>query len=192
MDTIINLDKELLLFLNGLGSSFWDSFWMFITNQLNWTPVFLLIIYLTFKKFGWKKGGMLLISMILLVVISDQFVNFVKNSTMRLRPCNDPSINSLLRTVYIPGGYSFMSGHATTSTFFTTFVIYWFRKFDRRIFFLMLFPVLFGYSRLYLGVHFPTDVLTGYVTGMVLGCIYAQLIERLLNLLFPPTTATIT
>ena len=139
LDTILQYDTELLIFLNNLGSSFWDPFWMFITNQLNWTPLFLFIIYLTFKRFGWKKGAVLILSMIALVAISDQFVNFVKNSTMRLRPVNDPLVSEFLRIVYKPGGFSFMSGHATTSTFFTVFVISVLSGYGKRVFWFLTF-----------------------------------------------------
>lgn len=177
LDTLLQYDTELLIFLNNLGSSFWDPFWMFITNQLNWTPLFLFIIYLVYKRFGWKKGTFLILSMIALVAISDQFVNFVKNSFMRLRPVNDPLVSEFLRIVYKPGGFSFMSGHATTSTFFTVFVITVLSGYGKRVFWLLTFPILFGYSRLYLGVHYPTDVMTGFLTGTVLALLYFKTVD---------------
>lgn len=177
LDTLLQYDTELLIFLNNLGSSFWDPFWMFITNQLNWTPLFLFIIYLVYKRFGWKKGTFLILSMIALVAISDQFVNFVKNSFMRLRPVNDPLVSEFLRIVYKPGGFSFMSGHATTSTFFTVFVITALSGYGKRVFWLLTFPILFGYSRVYLGVHYPTDVMTGFLTGTVLALLYFKTVD---------------
>ncbi len=177
LDTLLQYDTELLIFLNNLGSSFWDPFWMFITNQLNWTPLFLFIIYLVYKRFGWKKGTFLILSMIALVAISDQFVNFVKNSFMRLRPVNDPLVSEFLRIVYKPGGFSFMSGHATTSTFFTVFAITALSGYGKRVFWLLTFPILFGYSRLYLGVHYPTDVMTGFLTGTVLALLYFKTVD---------------
>lgn len=177
LDTLLQYDTELLIFLNNLGSSFWNPFWMFITNQLNWTPLFLFIIYLVYKRFGWKKGTFLILSMIALVAISDQFVNFVKNSFMRLRPVNDPLVSEFLRIVYKPGGFSFMSGHATTSTFFTVFVIQALSGYGKRVFWLLTFPILFGYSRVYLGVHYPTDVMTGFLTGTVLALLYFKTVD---------------
>lgn len=177
LDTLLQYDTELLIFLNNLGSSFWDPFWMFITNQLNWTPLFIFIIYLVFKRFGWKKGTFLILFMIALVAISDQFVNFVKNSFMRLRPVNDPLVSEFLRIVYKPGGFSFMSGHATTSTFFTVFAITALSGYGKRVFWLLTFPILFGYSRLYLGVHYPTDVMTGFLTGTVLALLYFKIVD---------------
>ena len=177
LDTLLQYDTELLIFLNNLGSSFWNPFWMFITNQLNWTPLFLFIIYLVYKRFGWKKGTFLILSMIALVAISDQFVNFVKNSFMRLRPVNDPLVSEFLRIVYKPGGFSFMSGHATTSIFFTVFVITALSGYGKRVFWLLTFPILFGYSRLYLGVHYPTDVMTGFLTGTVLALLYFKTVD---------------
>ena len=121
-DSIIQKDKELLIFLNNLGSEQWDSFWLVITNQFYWAPLFLFVFYLVIKSFGWKRGGLMILAMILLVALSDQFTVFVKNNTHRLRPNNDPEILHLLRTLIKPQSFSFMSGHATTSTFFLSLI----------------------------------------------------------------------
>ena len=67
LDFFIQKDKELLIFLNNLGSEQWDPFWLLITKQLYWTPLFLLILYLIFKSFGFKKGGFVILSIVGLV-----------------------------------------------------------------------------------------------------------------------------
>lgn len=184
-ESILHTDQEILIYLNNLGSKQWDSFWMAITNQLNWIPLFLLVVFLVVKTYGWKRGGFLILSMIVLVAFSDQFTNLIKNTTQRLRPNNDPSINHLLRTIYSPKGFSFMSGHATTSTFFTIYVLLLLKKFFKKyIFLLLLFPLVFSYSRLYLGVHFPIDVLTGISIGCFLAILYFKGIRILFKKIF--------
>ncbi|WP_439132165.1 phosphatase PAP2 family protein [Polaribacter sp.] len=183
-DSIIQKDKELLVFLNNLGSEQWDPFWLAITNQLHWAPLFVLIFYLIIKSFGWKRGGFMILAMILLVAFSDQFVNLIKDYTARLRPNNDPQIKDSLRTLIRPQSYSFISGHATTSTFFSVFVVLLLRKKYKRIYLILLFPLLFAYSRLYLGVHFPIDILLGILTGVVLANIYYFFFKKLDQKLF--------
>jgi len=176
-ESIIHLDKQLLIFLNNLGSSFWDPFWLAITNQRNWIPLFLFVFYLVIKTFGWKKGGLLILSMILLVAFSDQFTNLIKNSVMRLRPNNDTAINHLLRRHINPQSFSFISGHATTSTAFATFTFFLLKKQYKNIRFIVLFPLIFAYSRLYLGVHFPMDILAGMLTGFFIGIGFYRLVK---------------
>ena len=184
LDSIINKDKELLIFLNNLGSEQWDSFWLLITSQFNWTPLFLFIFYLVIKSFGWKKGGFVILTLIVLVAFSDQFVNLIKNTTERLRPNNDPEILHLLRTFIKPQSFSFISGHATTSTFFAVFVILLFREKYKSIYLILLFPLIFAYSRLYLGVHFPIDISLGILTGVLLAHSYHFLFKKIYKKLF--------
>lgn len=184
-DYIIQKDKELLVFLNGLGSEQWDAFWLLVTNQLNWAPLFLFIFYLIIKSYGWKRGGCMILSMILLVAFSDQFTNLIKNNIERLRPNNDPEIMDSLRLFINPQSYSFMSGHATTSTFFTVYVILLLKEnFKKYIYFLLIFPLLFSYSRLYLGVHFPLDIFVGISIGTILANLYYYLYKKVDNKLF--------
>ena len=184
LDTIIQKDKELLIFLNNLGSEQWDSFWLVITNQFSWAPLFLFIFYLIIKSFGWKQGGFMIFSMILLVAFSDQFTNLIKNSVERLRPNNDTEIKHLLRTFIKPQSYSFMSGHATTSTFFSVFVILLLKDKYKYIYAILLFPLFFAYSRLYLGVHFPIDIFVGILIGIMFANIYHYLYKKIDNKLF--------
>ena len=168
-DILIQKDKQFLIYLNNLGSEQWDSLWLFITNQLNWAPLFLLIIFLIFKNLGWKKGGFLFLFLIVMVAFSDQFTNMIRGIFERLRPNNDTSINHLLRTLINPQSYSFTSGHATTSTAFTVFVYLLFRDKYKYIKWMFLFPLVFAYSRLYLGVHFPIDIVCGAIVGTTIG-----------------------
>ncbi|WP_375240376.1 phosphatase PAP2 family protein [Polaribacter sp.] len=176
---IIQKDKELLIFLNNLGNEYWDPFWLTVTDQRNWIPLFLLIMFLVIKKFGWKKGGFVLLAMIILVAFSDQFTNLIKNSVQRIRPNNDITIKYQLRTLISPQSFSFMSGHATTSTFFTVFVILLLKDAYKHVYFLLLFPMIFAYSRLYLGIHYPIDILVGILIGITFAKIYFYLFNKL-------------
>jgi undecaprenyl-diphosphatase len=181
---IIQKDKELLVFLNNLGNENWDAFWLGITNQLNWAPLFILIIFLVIKSFGWKRGGFVVLSMILLVAFSDQFTNLIKDSFERLRPNNDPEIKYLLRIFIRPQGFSFMSGHATTSTFFSVFTVLVLREKYRYIYFILLFPLVFSFSRVYLGVHFPIDISVGIIVGTFFANLYFRLYKKVAKKLF--------
>jgi undecaprenyl-diphosphatase len=182
---IIQKDKELLVFLNNLGNENWDALWLGITHQLNWAPLFIFIIFLVIKSFGWKRGGFVVLSMILLVAFSDQFTNLIKDSFERLRPNNDPEIESLLRIFIRPQSFSFMSGHATTSTFFSVFTVLVLREKYKYIYFILLFPLVFSYSRVYLGVHFPIDISVGIIIGTFFANLYFRLYEKVAKKLFP-------
>jgi len=179
-DRITQIDKELLIFLNNLGSEQWDSFWFAITNQFNWSPLFALLLFLIFKKFGWKSGGLLLLFLILLITFSDQFTNFIKNTFERLRPCNTDGVIQYIRQFdYKPSSFSFYSGHAASSMTFTFFIILLLKRHVKYIYFLILFPLLFGYSRIYLAVHFPLDVISGYLAGIFFGYLFYKLQQKL-------------
>lgn len=185
LDILIKKDQELLVFLNNLGSENWDAFWLYITKQFNWIPLFVLILFLVFKKFGVKKSLFVLVFIAILVAFSDQFTNLIKYSTGRLRPCNTPELRPLIRQFsYRPRGFSFWSGHASLSTTFTVFMILTLRKSYKFIYFLILFPLVFGYSRIYLGVHFPIDVTSGYISGVLLGFGFYKLFKFLYTKIF--------
>lgn len=184
MFDIIQKDKELLIYLNNLGTENWDTLWLGITHQFNWAPLFIFIIFLVIKNFGWKRGGVVIISMILLVAFSDQFTNLIKNSVERLRPNNDPEIKHLLRIFIKPQSFSFMSGHATTSTFFSVFTVLLLREKYKYIYFILLFPLVFAYSRVYLGVHFPLDISLGIIIGTLFANLYFILYKKVDSRIF--------
>ena len=98
IENIIQKDKELLIYLNSLGSESWDGFWLAITNQFHWTPLFVFLLYLVFKYLGLKKGLFTVLFLALLVTFSDQITNVIRGVFERLRPNNDPAIRDVLRT----------------------------------------------------------------------------------------------
>lgn len=184
LQDIIQIDQNLLIYLNNLGSTKWDSLWLFITNQFFWSPLFILIIYLTIKSYGWKTGGFLILSMIVMVAFSDQFTNFIKNTVQRSRPNNNEEIKHLLRVLINPQSYSFMSGHATTSTFFSVYVLLLLKDNYKYIYLILFFPLVFSYSRLYLGVHFPVDIFVGILIGVTFANLYFILSKKVIKKLF--------
>ena len=175
LEKIIGLDKKVFVFLNGLGSESFDGLWLIITKQLYWTPFFLLIFYLLFKKIGWKNLFIVIGFIAVLILVCDQTANLFKNSFQRLRPCNDPEIKDIIRVVKSSPSFSFFSGHAANSMATAVFVFSLFRKYYKYAFLLFLFPLIFAYSRIYLGLHFPTDILTGYAFGVAYGLLFHKL-----------------
>jgi len=178
-DKILTLDKELLIFLNGLGSTTFDPFWMVITKQSNWTPFFLILLYLIYKKIGVKQTLYLLLFVMVLVTLSDQFTNLVKETFQRLRPCSDPNVNSLIRVVKPSKTFSFFSGHASNSMASATFLYFILRDKFKYFGLLFLWPLIFAYSRIYLGLHYPSDIICGYINGFTLGFLFYKFYQFL-------------
>jgi len=178
LDNVILKDKELLVYLNSFGNENWDSFWLYITNQFHWIPVFVIVLVFVFYKLGLKKSLFLLLFLAAMIAFSDQLTNLVKHITGRIRPCNAPDIKPLIREFsYRPKGKSFWSGHAGVSTIVTTFLILLMRRYSKLIYLMILFPILFGYSRIYLGVHYPGDVTIGYIVGGIIGLLFYRLFK---------------
>lgn len=175
MEELLKFDKELFIFLNSLGSVSYDDFWSIITQQIYWTPFFIGVFYLIQKKVGWKNFGIAIVFLALLITFTDQITNLVKNGIQRLRPCNDPEIKEIIRVVISRNSYSFFSGHASNSMGSTMFIFLIIRNYYKHTYLLFFFPIIFAYSRIYLGLHFPLDILTGYIFGIVNGIVFYKL-----------------
>ncbi len=169
LDRIIEKDREFFIYLNNLGSDNWDVFWLTVTDKYMWIPLYFILLFLLFWYYDWKKALILLIITAVLVAFTDQFVNLIKYTTHRLRPNRDPSLENLIRVVKNSGGFSFVSGHATNSFAVSTFMILSLRNYFKPIYLVLLWPILFFYSRIYLGVHFPIDVTFGMFLGILIG-----------------------
>ena len=177
LNSILNYDKQLLLFLHSKGSITWDSFWIFITNPLHWIPLFFLLFFLGYKVFGFKKTSLITIITALSGVFSLLTVNLIKNYFQRLRPINDTSINNAIRILVEQNDFSFVSGHSTVS-FTISFILFWvLKKHYKYIFLIFIFPILFAYSRIYLAVHFPIDILFGMLLGYVIALIFYKIMR---------------
>jgi undecaprenyl-diphosphatase len=177
LEQLLNLDKELFVFLNGLGSESFDAFWKIITKQVYWAPFFLGIFYLLQKKVGWKNFGIIILFLALLIAFTDQITNLFKYSFQRLRPCNTPDIKDIIRIVVERNSFSFFSGHASNSMASTLFIFLIIRRYYNYSFLLFLFPLIFAYSRIYLGLHFPLDILSGYAFGIFSGLLFYKLYQ---------------
>jgi undecaprenyl-diphosphatase len=184
LEKILTIDKQILIFLNGLGSIQYDNFWLIVTKQANWTPFFLLLLYIVFKNIGWKQTLVLVVFVAILLTFTDQVTNGFKYYFERLRPVNDPEINQLLRIVKESKSFSFFSGHAANSMAAAMFLYQLLHKNYRYFGLIFIWPVFFSYSRIYLGLHFPTDLLVGYFFGASFGFGFYKLYQLTLTKYF--------
>jgi len=167
LENLLSLDVQLLVYLNGLGSEAYDGLWLFITKQTNWTPLFLILLYIIYTKVGIKQTLYILLAIAILILITDQSTNLVKYTVQRLRPCNNPDI--IIRAVKTSKSFSFFSGHAANSMAAAMFIYHVLKPYFKYTFLLFLWPLIFAYSRIYLGLHYPLDILCGYLFGMMTG-----------------------
>ena len=171
-DSLIEKDIELFLYLNNLGTLQWDGFWLFITDKYKAIPLYIVLLYITFKQFGFKKTILVLFFVIVLITISDQTSNLFKYGFKRLRPCHDESLINLMRLVKerCGGLYSYFSAHAANSMAIAAFFGLILKPTIKlKSIFLIFWALLVAYSRIYIGVHFPLDVLTGIFFGILYG-----------------------
>ena len=179
------LDHQLFLFLNGLHADWLDPVMTFVSSEMGWIPFYIVLLYLVFKKLGWRGLLFVVIGVAVLITCSDQLSAHVfKPVFHRLRPCHDPLIQDL---VHLPNGhcggqYGFISSHACNTFALASFITLLMKRFYKKIGWLMfIWATLVAYSRIYMGVHFPGDVLCGAAVGMMLGFGIGSLLSMILK-----------
>ena len=180
--TLEEIDIQLLIYLNSLGSEFWDPLWIVLTNKLTYIPLFAIIVFYFYKKFGFKQALLLLFFIALLILFTDQSTNFFKDSFQRLRPCREYFLGLREIDIYC-GKYGFFSAHASNSMAVSLFIIKIMREKYSSIFSLILFiwVAVFSYSRIYLGLHYPSDILFGLIFGTISSTIFYSLYSKTNN-----------
>ena len=181
---IWDLDRSLMLAINGSWGASWDGFWWLVTQPWFWIPFFVATIWLMYRQMGWRWMLVALGLVVLGLALADQTANFFKTYTPKFRPSRTllpwgeaaVPYNTLIHTVkslftgvnYIGGNFGTVSGHAATAMAIgltSAGIIrrrwYWFAA--------GMYVVLTSFSRMYLGVHFPLDILFGLTAGTLIG-----------------------
>jgi undecaprenyl-diphosphatase len=165
-----HLDQQLFLFLNSHNSPFWDSVMYAISGRVIWAPLYLAI--LLYLVFTYKRKFLIIIPFIIIAVtLADQVsVQLFKDIFMRLRPCHEPSLTGMVHLVKgeCGGLYGFVSSHASNS-FNVALLSLMFIKKRWYTICIIIWASVIGYSRIYLGVHYPGDVICGAMVGAFIG-----------------------
>ncbi|MEO1485977.1 MAG: phosphatase PAP2 family protein [Bacteroidota bacterium] len=179
LESLVQWDKKVFIYLNNLGTPTWDGFWLVVTNKYYAIPVYALFLVLLFKKLGAKRTLVCLVAIALLITATDQLANFFKYGVGRLRPCHNQALEGMFRLVKAScgGKFSYFSAHAANATALSFFVITLLvqKLAIRWRFLILVWAMLVAYSRIYLGVHFPLDVITGICIGAFFGWLFAKL-----------------
>ncbi len=206
IDTWLTYDQMLFVWINSAGTPFWDPFWLMVTNKWSSIPLYLLLLWLLRQYYSWRQVLQTLFVVGLMILVTDQLANLFKYVLVqRPRPCREEALQDQLRMVAsYCGRYGYFSAHAASAAALAGFFIRWIRHqatspafgsngplakvrgFFGPRFWIILLPIwvfALGYSRIYLGVHYPLDVLTGWIVGTVFGGLvffelHRQLISR--------------
>ena len=172
LEQLIEWDKAVFLFLNNTHTPFWDHFMWIYTGRLTWVPLILSLLFVLFRK-NWKEAVLVVVALALTINLCDQFASSLcKPYFARFRPAQDPEFSPFVQIVngYRGGRYGFISSHAANSFSAVVLLALIFRN---RLFTItaVVWAIVNCYSRIYLGVHYPGDILAGTVAGIVIAVI---------------------
>ena len=176
LESLKSFDQTVLLFLNGLHWTFLDQVMYWGTKSLTWFPLYVLLLYLVIRRYRWQTAWILLFATFM-IIFSDQLSNIFKEWIARPRPSHEPGLTGL-HTVngYLGGEFGFYSAHASTNLAIAVFMIIIvgspFRYFPSLI---LVWAFFMAYTRIYLGVHYPGDILAGWLAGGLIGWGFGQL-----------------
>lgn len=184
IEQLLEYDTELFLFLNNLGSETWDSLWLAITNKYVFGSCLgVFLIYVFYKKLGVKALLLLILVTALMITFTDQITNVFKRGFERPRPCGEADLIDQMRFIAVRcGKYGFFSGHSSNSMAVAIFAGLLLKTYYKKlIFILILVSLIVAYSRIYVGVHYPLDIICGLTFGAFSGFIFYKLAKYLLQ-----------
>lgn len=181
MSQLSSLDSDLFLILNGLHADWMDKVMVLLTDMWAWIPLYLLLIYWTVRQYG-KHCWWVFVAVGIVVLCSDQLASHVcKPMFQRLRPCYNADFEGL---IHLPKGmaggqYGFVSSHAANTFAIASFLTSALGK--NRVWIgviLYLWAFISSYSRIYIGFHYPGDIVCGAILGLLVGCLVWKLFQR--------------
>jgi undecaprenyl-diphosphatase len=183
IEQLLQYDTELFILLNNLGSSPWDDLWLIITNKYAFAPLYAILLFLFYKKYGLKSLLFFIIIIALMVTFTDQITNVFKRTFMRPRPCGVPALEEQIRFIAVRcGKYGFFSGHSSNSMAAAVFAGLMLKPYYKNLIFILLFwSAVVAYSRIYVGVHYPIDIFCGMTFGAISGFMFYKLTKYLLK-----------
>jgi undecaprenyl-diphosphatase len=183
IEKLIEYDKEFLQFLNGYHTPWVDPVMLILTETMTWLPLYVFLLYVVIKEYK-KESWMILLGVALTILLADQITaSIMKPYFARLRPSREPTLEGLVHLVqgYTGGQFGFASSHAANSFGVATFFFLVFGNTKKWIVWLFLWAACLTYTRIYLGVHYPGDILVGAFVGAICGWIGSKVSEWMLE-----------
>lgn len=192
LEQLIALDKEIFLSINqGMTNSFFDWLMPILRNPYTWSPLYLFIIIFSIKNY--KKEGVVMILFLLMNFGMSDWTSstLIKKSVQRIRPCNDIELKEdMVVRVRCSSGYSFTSSHATNHfAMAVLLIILFYRRWKHILWLALLWAASIGFAQIYVGVHFPGDILAGTLLGIIIGLFSGFLYNQVRTRFFMDTPA---
>ena len=181
LEKLNSIDTELFLFLNGKHNEFFDIIMFWASEKLFWIPFYIILLIIIVKVYK-TKSIRILIAIGILITICDQTSNLLKNTVKQLRPSHEPTLEKLihLSDAGKGGTYGFFSAHAAIHFGLATFLILLLpKKFNWLKWILLFWAFLVSYSRIYNGVHYPSDVIVGAIIGIIYGILVHFILSKM-------------